>query len=173
MIDRRLLSFALVLVLAAAAGCGKNEQQQKASFPSGKTSWIEARKLRPGPIRHDTLDAGQIERLRILQQTFSEVDSSSFEKWVDDFKHDGNPERQIGIYEDMAAAYRAYCSGRALTPAMKRDAYLVVLLRSGAPDSEVLSHIHLKVLSIEDAKEILKLYRAAPDPVRVSTSPGS
>jgi hypothetical protein len=112
-----------------------------------------------------------MERLKKLQETFAEVDPSPLEKWVDDFKRDQDPEREIRIQEAMATAYSAYCSGRSLTLAAKRDVYQVVLLRSGAADAEVLSHIKLSTLSLDDAKAVLKLYPMAPAPITVS--PGS
>jgi hypothetical protein len=112
-----------------------------------------------------------MERIRKLQQTFSEVDPMPLEKWVDDFKRDKDPDREIRIYEGMAEAYTAYCSGRQLTLQAKQDVHQVVLLRSGAPDAQVLPQLTLKVLSVDDAKEILKLYKVPPAPITVSTVP--
>jgi len=78
---------------------------------------------------------------------------------------------ELRIYEGMAEAYRAYCSGKILTPQAKQEVFQVVLLRSGAPDSEVLTRLELKVLSMQDAREILKHYNVAPAPVVVSRKP--
>ena len=93
------------------------------------------------------------------------------EKWIDDFKRDRDPNREIRIYEGMAEAYTAYCSGRNLTLRAKQDVYQIVLLRSGAPDAEVLRRLKLKALSVDDAKEVLSLYRAPPAPITISTAP--
>jgi len=140
--------------------------------PSQK-AWIDPAHLQPGPVQHEQLTAAQVERIKKLQQTFSEVDPNPLEKWVDDFKRDHDPEREIRIYEGMAAAYGAYCTGRTLTPLAKKDVYQVVLLRSGAPDAEVLPRLKLSTLSVDDAKEILRLYQMPPAPITVSTSPGA
>jgi hypothetical protein len=64
----------------------------------------------------------------------------------------------------MADAYTAYASARNLSAAAKDDLYQIVLPRSGAPDSEVLAHVKLKVLSVNDAKEVLKSYKMPPVP---------
>jgi hypothetical protein len=137
----------------------------------GRVEWVDPKTIQPGPIRRDALSAEQMDRLRALQATFAEVDSMPFEKWVEDFKRDTDPDREIRIYEAMAEVYLAYCGNRALTLQAKQDVYRVVLLRSGVPEAEVLGHVKLKALSIDDAKEVLKLYTAPPSPITMSTVP--
>jgi hypothetical protein len=117
------------------------------------------------------LTAIQLERVKALQQTFAEVDTSPLPRWIDDFKRDQDPDRELRTYERMADAYRAYCRGRSLSPRAKADVYLVVLLRSGAPDEEVLPRLKLQELTIADAKDILRLYKAPPEPVTSVPSP--
>lgn len=56
-----------------------------------------------------------MERINALQQTFAEVDPTPLAKWVEDFKRDVDPERELRIYEAMAQAYRAYCQGKNLS----------------------------------------------------------
>ncbi|MEZ4297989.1 MAG: hypothetical protein R3B70_23735 [Polyangiaceae bacterium] len=124
--------------------------------------------LQMGPIRHARLSEEQIHRIRRLQQTFCEVDPTPFEKWVEDFRRDMHPDREIRIYEEMAQAFTAYCSTRGLTLEAKRDVFQVVLMRSGAPDAEVLAGLKLTTLTLEDAREILSLYRAPAAPIRVA-----
>ncbi|MDC3960305.1 hypothetical protein [Polyangium jinanense] len=127
--------------------------------------------LRLGPVRHEKLSDDQMERIKKLQETFREVDPMPLEKWIDDFKRDADPDREIRVYEGMAEAYTAYCSNRNLTPEAKKDAFCVVLMRSGVPDDEVLSQVKLQVLSLEDVKEILKLYKRPSAPITVTTTP--
>jgi hypothetical protein len=71
----------------------------------------------------------------------------------------------------MADAYSAYCAGKALTPSAKQEVFQVVLARSAAPDDVVLRSLKLKVLSLDDAKAILKMYKMPPAPVTVSPEP--
>jgi hypothetical protein len=130
-----------------------------------RTKWVDPAELHPGPIQHASLTDNQLERVRRLQQTFAEVDPSSLDKWIDDFKRDRDPERELRVYEGMADAYRAYCNGRNLSPRGKSDVYQVVLLRSGAPDEEVLPHLKLDELSVADAKQILGLYKEPAAPI--------
>ena len=55
-----------------------------------------------------------------------------------------------------AKAYRAYCHGRKLSTAAKKEAYWVVLLRSMASEKDVLERAKLKEISREDVIEVMK-----------------
>lgn len=70
-----------------------------------------------------------MERVRKLQAVFVEVDSQSVEQWVDGFKRDLNPDRELDIGETMAKAYTAYCSKRTLSPEAKQEVFNVSGLR--------------------------------------------
>jgi hypothetical protein len=117
---------------------------------------VNANQLKPGPIRHEKLSDLQIQRLKKIRGAFAEVDQSSFDKWIDDFRRDADPDREIAVWERMAAAYSRYVSGKNLSLETKLDVFQVVLLRSTAPAEEVLNHLKLKVLTENDAKEIMK-----------------
>jgi hypothetical protein len=155
-----------VVVLLWASGCRTEQKGTAAS----ETRWIDPAKVEQGPVRHGELTADQLRRLRMLQAAFAEVDPTPLEKWVDDFKRDRDPDREIRIYEAMAQAYVAYGRGRNLSLSAKKDVYRVVLLRSGAPEAEVLKHLELKELSLADVKDVLRLYSDAPAPITVTPS---
>jgi len=123
--------------------------------------------LRPGPIRHATLTPTQIARIEAVQKTFAEFDPSPLDKWIDDFKRDEHPDREIAIYEAMAQAYRGYCSRHTLTREAREEVYGLVLARSGAPDDEVMRGAQLRYLSREDAIDVLRGYTAPPQPILV------
>ena len=106
-------------------------------------------------------------RVQRLQKTFHEVDPSPVEKWAEDFRRDANPEREMAIWESMATAYEAFTASNSLTMDGKKEVYQVVLLRSGAPDDEVLKHLDLKILTEKDARAIMALFATKPEPIRV------
>lgn len=103
-----------------------------------------------------------------MQSVFAEVDSSPLEKWENDFKRDVDPDREIAIWEAMASAYEAFCTNRTISIEGKKDVYAIALMRSAAPESEVLKHVQLKVLSKEDAQIVLKGFTSPPQRIRVS-----
>ena len=110
--------------------------------------WVDPAQLKAGPIRHEALKEKQLERVTYLQSVFREVDPTPLEKWIEDFRRDENPDRDLSI-------------------AAKKEVYGVVLMRSGAPDAEVLKHLNLKKLTLQDAKEIMALFSTEPAPIRV------
>jgi hypothetical protein len=139
--------------------------------PLAAKGWTDPNKLTPNTIQHSALPAEQRKRIQVLQKTFREVDPSPVEKWTEDFRRDNDPEHpligEIRIYEGMADAYTTYCTKRHLTTEAKQDVYQIVILRSGTSDKEVLSHINLKVLSVEEAKKVLSGYKMAPAPILI------
>lgn len=149
----RLALLAVCLVSCDSASEVKRRDKAKAD---GRVEWIDPKTIQPGPIRRDALSDEQMARIRSLQATFAEVDGQTVEKWVDDFKRDADPDQELEVWERMAKAYRAYCDGRKLSPEAKKDVYRVVLLRSMAPEKDVLERGKLKELSREEAIAVMK-----------------
>ncbi len=131
------------------------EKTAKANL-NDKVEWIDPDKIQPGPIQHDKLSDEQITRIESLHKTFFEVDGQSIDKWTDDFKRDLNPDSELAIWERMAKAYNGYCSQRDLKLDAKKEVYKVILLRSMASQEDVLQRLELKILSKDDAIEIMK-----------------
>lgn len=160
-LDIHLVS-TVVLIALLVTGCDRGSTSGDA-----KTQWIDPSKLEPGPIRHASLTEGQMARVQRVQKVFSEVDPSPIEKWVEDFRRDANPERELSLWESMATAYETFTTSRTLALAAKKEVFGVVLLRSGAPEEEVLKHLKLKILTEKDARDIMRLFSARPTPVTV------
>lgn len=148
----------LVLALVLAATSCDRAPQGKPVEPNagGRVEWIDPTTIQSGPIRRDALSDEQLARIRTLQATFAEVDGQAVEQWVDNFKRDADPDRELRVWERMAHAYRAYCEGKQLSAAAKKDVYRVVLLRSMAPEQDVLKQVKLAELSHEEAIIVMK-----------------
>jgi hypothetical protein len=153
----RLLAFVLCLLPIA---CERPPTPLPPAKGSGKerVEWVDPKTIQAGPIRRDSLTHEQMARIRALQATFADVDGQRVEQWVDNFKRDADPDKELRIWERMSKAFRAFCDGRKLSPEAKKDVFSVVLLRSMASEQEVLEHMKLKVLSREDAIAVMKSY---------------
>jgi hypothetical protein len=116
----------------------------------------ELASLKPGSIRNQRLGPEQMERIYKLRDTLAEVERSSIEKWVDNFNLDANPDKELAVWERIADGYTRYCSKRLLSVEAKEDVFQLLLLRSMASEQEVLNHIKLKTLTVDEAKETLK-----------------
>ena len=150
-----LLSLCLAIV-----SCDRAPRGKPAEKPDGRerVEWVNPETIQPGPIRRDVLSDEQMARIRTLQATFVEVDGLTVERWVDNFKRDMDPDKELRVWERMAKAYRAYCGGKDLSPEKKKDVFRVVLLRSMATEHDVLEQAKLKELSRDDAIAVMNGY---------------
>jgi hypothetical protein len=57
------------------------------------------------PIRHATLPGSLLVRIHIINQIFHEVYPSPLEKTINNFRRDAHPEREVQVWERIAAAY--------------------------------------------------------------------
>ena len=120
------------------------------------TQLVDLASLKPGPTRHEGLSLKQMERIYKLRGALAEVEHSPIEKWVDNFKRDANPDKELAVWERIADGYTRYCSKRPLSIGAKEDVFQLLLLRSMASEQEVLNHVKLKTLTVDQAKETLK-----------------
>lgn len=157
----------LVCILVAASstlvagGCGKESPSSAApqspkGEPSPKIEWVDPASVQPGPVLRDSLTKEQEQRIRRVREVFVDVDSSPEEKWFNDFKRDVDPDREIAVWERMAQAYKRYCSTRTINQEAKKEVFGILLLRSSALEEEVLKHHKLRVLSPEEAREVMR-----------------
>ena len=148
----------LSLVIFSFAGC-----KPESEIPR----WVNPNTLSQGPIIHENLSADQIAKITHLKKVFEEVDPTPLNKWIEDFSRDHNPDREIKIWEGMAQPFESFAEKRTLSIQAKKEVYQVVLLRSGASDEETLKHMKPTELSEADIREILSMYSATPEPIRV------
>lgn len=77
-----------------------------------------------------------------IYKTFYEVDSSPLEKWIEDFKRDMNPDREIAIWERMAEDYINHCSQRKLSLRAKKQFFLKLLTQSSLSDTIIIKTLN-------------------------------
>ncbi len=98
--------------------------------PDGKRKRVDIESLKPSPIRRDCLTEDQTARLRRIHETFAEVDGFTFEQRLDGFKRDMNPDRELEVWERLAAVYERFCASRQLSLDAKREVYQLLPMRS-------------------------------------------
>ncbi len=138
-----------------------------ANEKDAEVKMMDPNEIQQGPIVSDTLTALQLKRIDYLYNTFKEVDPTSKEKWVEDFKRDQNPDREIEIWEMMANAYNSYCDGKTIALDVKKEVFKLVLMRSGLSEAETLTQLKLEFLTKEEAKRILNAYTLEAKAIRV------
>jgi hypothetical protein len=157
----------LFLILLSSCSNHEDTKGQYAVKETDDVKWAEPSTIKQGPILNESLSKDQLEKIDFMFETFKEVDPTPKEKWIEDFKRDINPNREIEIWMMMANAYNSFCKEKSLTTETKKEVYQVVLLRSGASEEEALKHMNAKYLSEADIKEIMKAYTLEAKPIRV------
>ena len=152
----------IVFAILGVTNISKAQSPSPSSTPAAAaTAAAPAGEEQQDPILHPTLTPKQTERLKKLQKALAEVDDSSLEKWIDDFKRDENPDRELALFEAIAQAYQSFASSKSPTIEKKRDAYGLLLERSESSDDDALKNYEITALTQDEAKEVLRTYQKA------------
>jgi hypothetical protein len=155
--SKGLRFLALILMAISLASCG--EKRDQAHRPS-EIKWVDPSTLRPSPIQHETLPVDLVDRITAVKKTFAEIDPTPIEKWIEDFRRDANPEREVKVWESMAAAYVRYTGEHPCSQEQKKELFGILLVGSGAPTDEVVKRLKLKEFSETQAREVLGILAA-------------
>jgi len=154
------------------AGCSSPDHEssssQKSAYEGAKQS-LEARGIHFGPIRHAKLSPNLVDRIRHLEEAFSEVYPISHDEWLDGFQRDRSPENEIERWEQMASAYTAFLKANKIDAPGRREAFGLLLIRSRSSNVES-RYSSLRHLTISQAKSLVALYSAPPKPVMFQDS---
>lgn len=101
------------------------------------------------------LTTSQLERVRAVCDTFTEVGPHPFERRVADLQREANPERDIANWERLAHAYRIYCEKNSPPVESKQEAYRLLLLRSLMPAPSAIEQAQLQHLTAAEAEEVI------------------
>lgn len=124
-------------------------------------------------VVHDSLTTEQIDKITTIHSTFEEVYQVSLEETITNFKRDQNPDSEIDIWLQMAAAFKKYLSSKQenLELNTKKEVFKLILSRSMMADEEAIANSNLTILTVKEAKEVLSYYTATPDPIDVLKKP--
>lgn len=82
---------------------------------AAETKIIEIEKIKFGPPKHDELPFALISRVRLIRAALLEVYPHSMEHWIDGFRGDAHPSREIRIWEHISACYLEFVTMTKLT----------------------------------------------------------
>jgi hypothetical protein len=122
---------------------------------------VQRSHIKLSPIRHQKLSDSLDARIRVLEPVFAEVYPLTHEAWLDGFQRDAHPEREIALWETMAAAYQSYTGKRSLSLDARKEVFGLLLVRSAVDEQHTISGAKLQYLSRADAEEVVRLYSTA------------
>jgi hypothetical protein len=99
--------------------------------------------LQFGPIRHPDLPDDFIDRVKTFKAILADVDASSLETTIENFKRDADPKSELIIWERIALTFQTFLSHNPTTdPAIKKDIFAVLLSAStGVEEFENIKHL--------------------------------
>ena len=84
--------------------------------------------LHKGPIRHPVLPDSFVDRIKAFKAILSDVDPTSLETAIDNFKRDTHPGEEIAIWERIANTYQLFLSRNAVAdPAIRKEVFAVLI----------------------------------------------
>jgi len=147
----------LIIGFVTLAGCSQSRQNENPGSAS------EIKDLNANKNRHGSLTEQQLKEIKRIHHAFSEVNSSSLEETINNFKRDQNPDIEIAIWSQMADAYERFAVHKHIEEHDKKvEAYEVILLRSTMSEEEVMKKLSLSYLSKEELEEIFSYYADSP-----------
>ena len=152
-----------IILITGLISCGKMNKEKP------ETTEMAIQDLELNEIVHDSLTTEQINDITRIQKVFSEVNLTSLDETINNFKRDQHPNNEIAIWLKMADAYQRFTlrTEKAIGHDKKNEAYELILLRSMMTEEEVLDKSAPKFLTKEEVKEILSYYVDPPQPLKV------
>jgi hypothetical protein len=125
--------------------------------------------LTPGPIVHESLNEGQLEKIKFIQETFNEVYPVSLDKTITNFKRDQNPDNEINIWLNMARTFQPFALENLGVEKLevRKEAFKLILMRSMMSEKEAISKSELQALSNSEIQNILNNYTLEAKPISV------
>lgn len=131
---------------------------KKPGNKQSETKDIPIDKISPGPIRNTEFTPEILNVIRKIQFVFREVFPDTFKEWVDSFKRDMYPIREIALWCWMADVYEETIEHFPAKLEYRKEIFKLLLSCTMEDDKSILSKAKTKYkhLSKEDIKLILK-----------------
>ncbi len=128
-------------------------------------------KLTPKIIVEKNLTNKQVEHIKNIHRTFSEVYPISFEEMHDNFLKDQNPDKEIEVWLAMVESYQKFSvkNKGEHNIEKRREAFGLIMTRSMMSENEVLKDYEIKLLNKKEVDEIFKTYKLDKHPVKIET----
>lgn len=119
---------------------------------------IEVSKIEFGPIVHDELSPSLIGRIRLVRAALWGTYTHSMDVWVNGFKRDLHPEREVEWWEHIAACYLEFIKSRRLSHKQIDAVFAALFLLGNGEQPEDLAE-YRAVLGENDFDLLVKLPR--------------
>ena len=129
--------------------------------------YMDLAALEPSPPNRPREDFAEVEpAIEEIRATFAEHILDTQDGWIDKFRGDMHPEKEIAVWLMMAKCYRAAVDGKDLGKAARKEVFdLLVRFSMGGTDEEILAQIPVPRLGPELAGRLMDMWREGPQGV--------
>ena len=122
----------------------------------GKSETVKIGTIKPAPIRYAELSDELVCRIRLIRSALLVPYPQTIELWLDSFKRDMYPQKEIEVWEHIAACYLEYAAINSLTHDQHKAAfnYILTMVSGGA-------HQYLKKTASHLSPDSIKLLHNA------------
>jgi hypothetical protein len=100
---------------------------------------------------------------RETQKPLAEVGSKTLAQWEDNFRHDAEPEQEIGLWCRIAERFAEFSKSEGLNQAQRQECFAIMLHCSTVPPEQILEVVTLKTLTREQAQRAIEAYLKTKD----------
>lgn len=97
---------------------------------NAETRMVAPATLHPGPIAHEELPQSMLLRIKLIQRVLFEVMPQPLRETIDNFRRDVRPDRELFIWEAIAAAFIDATHGRLLSVDQRKEIFRALLAAS-------------------------------------------
>lgn len=93
-------------------------------------AWMELPAVRPSAVRRSRLGGGLRKRVKAIRRAFAEVYPLTTRRWEERFRRDAHPEREVAVWEHLAACYAHFVQDGEAGPEEKEEIFRTIVAAS-------------------------------------------
>lgn len=114
---------------------------------------VNIKDIQTGPTKHDVLPDELIVRIQRFKKILAEVETTTLEQSIDNFKRDAHPENEVEAWEAIAILYKRFTDSHPdLELQQKKEVFSYFLRRSMGEEKDKTDHI--KNLTEQQIKDL-------------------
>jgi hypothetical protein len=127
--------------------------------------WINLATVKlSGKLKHPPFDSEVRDLIEMeIQKPLAEVWPKTLAQWEDNFRHDAEPEQEIGLWCRIAERFVEFSAAEGLNQAQRQECFAIMLHCSTVPPEQILEVVTLKALTREQAQRAIEAYLKTKD----------
>lgn len=122
------------------------------------TTNVDIAKIKSSPPVHDELPFNLISRIRLIRAALLDVYPNSMLYWIEGFRRDAHPSREVRIWEHVASCYLEYVVANSLSKEQRKNVFSIVFALSICISEDELAK-KASLLPFNALTELVRLWK--------------